>query len=153
MTVYRLSREKYVNDLSGMGAWLNGGRWNSRSKFALYTAQNVSLAKLEVAVHLDLDLIPNDYMLVEIYLPDDSSIKTFGFDDLVSDWNSIPHSESTQLIGDDFLEANEFLALKVPSAIVSQEFNCIINPQHSEFSLVKVINVEAFSFDERLFFR
>ena len=57
MKTYRLSRGKYANDISGIGARLNGGRWNSRGKNALYCAENISLAKLEVAVHLDLDLI------------------------------------------------------------------------------------------------
>ena len=151
MTVYRLSREKYMNDLSGMGAWLNGGRWNSRGKFALYTVQHVSLAKLEVAVHLDLDLIPNDYMLVEIFLPDEAITKTVWVEDLETDWNSIPHSESTQLFGDDFLEANQYLALQVPSAIVLQEFNFIINPRHPDFPKVAVKTVAPFSFDARLF--
>ena len=151
MIVYRLSHKKYANDLSGTVAWLNGGRWNSRGKFALYAAQHVSLSKLEVAVHLDLDIIPNDYVLVEIYLPDGTTIKTVRMDELESDWNSIPHSESTQLFGDDFLEANQYLAIKVPSAIVPQEFNYIINPKHKDYSEVRVLNVEMFSFDTQLF--
>ncbi len=151
MKAYRLARQKDANDLSGTGARLNGGRWNSRGKNALYTAQNISLAILEVAVHLDLDLIPNDYCLIEIDIPDKVSIKTISKTKLSPDWDSIPHSDSTQLIGDTFLDQNKYLVLKTPSAIVSQEFNLIINPQHPEFRKVKIKSVTPFNFDDRLF--
>lgn len=153
MKIYRLSREKFANDLSGMGARLNGGRWNSKGKNAIYTAENVSLAKLEVTVHLDLDLIPNDYCLIEIELPDDIKIKTLDISKLSQDWNTIPHSESTQLLGDDFLDNNEYVALKVPSAIVPQENNYILNPHHPDFLEVKITKIETFTFDNRLFNR
>lgn len=153
MKLYRLSREKYASDISGTGAKLNGGRWNSRGKSALYTAENISLAILEVAVHLDLDLIPEDYYLIEIELPETATIQTLNPSDLKRHWDSLPHSESTQLLGDDFLVANEYLALKVPSAIVPQEHNFIINPLHPDFLKVKITKTDAFSFDNRLFKR
>lgn len=153
MKIYRLSREKYTRDLSGTGAMLNGGRWNSRGKYALYTAENISLAKLEVAVHLDFDLIPDDYYLIEIEMPDNATIQTIETAQLFEDWDSIPHSESTQRIGDEFLSSQEFLALKVPSAIVKQEFNYILNPAHTSYSQVKVTAIEPFQFDHRLFKR
>ncbi len=153
MKLYRLAREKYANDISGTGARLNGGRWNSRGKNALYSAENVSLAKLEVAVHLDLDLLPDDYCLIEIELPDKAIIKTLELSGLSDDWDSIPHSESTQLIGDDFLDENKFLALKVPSAVVPQENNYIVNPNHASFSEIKINKIERFTFDNRLFNR
>lgn len=151
MKIYRLSREKYARDLSGTGARLNGGRWNSRGKNALYSAENISLAKLEVAVHLDLDLIPDDYCLIEIELPKRAKIKILDVSELSSDWNTIPHSESTQILGDEFLDKNEYLALKVPSAVVPQENNYILNPNHPSYSSVKVTNIERFTFDDRLF--
>lgn len=153
MKLYRLSREKYATDISGTGAKLNGGRWNSRGKSALYTAENRSLAVLEVAVHMDFDLIPEDYFLIVIELPEKASIKNITVSDLSKHWDSLPHSESTQLLGDDFLDANQFLALKVPSAIVPHEYNFIINPLHPDFSKVKIITLEAFTFDNRLFKR
>jgi len=151
MKIYRLSRKKYANDLSGTGARLFGGRWNSRGINALYGAENISLAKLEVTVHLDLDIIPDDYFLIEIEIPENINIKVLEKEVLEADWNSIPHSESTQLIGDQFLDENKFLVLKVPSAIVPQEYNFILNPNHKKFSLIKITAIEKFTFDNRLF--
>ncbi|WP_299667288.1 RES family NAD+ phosphorylase [uncultured Polaribacter sp.] len=151
MKIYRLSREKYASDLLGTGARLNGGRWNSRGKNALYCAENISLAKLEVAVHLDFDLIPNDYCLVEIEIPKKATLLTLKKSELSQDWDSIPHSESTQLLGDYFLDENKYLILKVPSAVVNKEHNFIINPNHPTFSKIKITNIELFTFDNRLF--
>jgi RES domain-containing protein len=151
MKIYLLSRKKHANDLSGTGARLFGGRWNSRGINALYGAENISLAKLEVTVHLDLDIIPDDYFLIEIEIPENINIKVLEKEVLEADWNSIPHSESTQLIGDEFLDENQFLVLKVPSAIVPQEHNFILNPNHKNFSLIKITAIEKFTFDNRLF--
>lgn len=151
MKIYRLSKRKYAEDLSGTGARLNGGRWNSRSNEALYTAEHISLAKLEVAVHLNLDLIPDDYCLVEIDLPDDSKIKTLKVSELPKHWDCIPYAKATQLIGDSFLSETQFLALKVPSAIVHQEHNIILNPNHPDYNTVQISKIEAFQFDSRLF--
>lgn len=151
MKVYRVSRRKYADSLSGMGAMLYGGRWNSRGHSAIYTAQNISLAKLEVTVHLDLDLIPNDYCLTTIKLKDDCLIKEVFKEALPKNWNLIPSSYHSQSFGDAFLNENKFFALKVPSAIVPQEFNFILNPHHSAFKDIKITNIEEFYFDNRLF--
>lgn len=150
MKVYRLARRKYATDISGIGAKLNGGRWNSRGKKALYTAESISLALLEVAVHLGLDLLPTDYCIIEIEFPDTAPIKVLDKSTLIADWDAIPHAHYSQRIGDVFLEENAFLVLKTPSAIVTQEFNYIINPNHSRFNEVQLISIEAFSFDHRL---
>jgi len=151
MIVYRLSREKYASDLMGTGVRINGGRWNSRGKSALYTAQNISLAKLEVTVHLNLDLIPDDYCLITIEFPNEAEIKTIKVDELSLDWDTNPLSNSTQVIGDNFLNENKYLAFKVPSSIVHQEYNFIINPNYPSFSKVKIIKIEHFTFEDRLF--
>lgn len=142
---------KHARDLSGTGAKINGGRWNSRGIEVLYTAENISLANLEVAVHLSLDLIPDDYYLIEIEFPGNTSVLKLDHASLPTDWDSIPHSESTQLIGDEFLNKNEYLALKAPSAIVKQESNYILNPNHPGFKDVEIITIEPFNFDNRLF--
>lgn len=152
MRLYRLSRRKYAKDLSGTGAKLNGGRWNSKGNEALYTAEHISLAKLEVAVHISLDLIPDDYCLIELDLPDNSRIQTLKVSNLPKHWDYIPYAKATQMIGDKFLYETHFLALKVPSAIVHQEHNFILNPFHPDYKNVKILKIEEFRFDERLFY-
>lgn len=93
MRVYRLARKKYAKDLSGTGAKLNGGRWNSKGNEALYTAEHISLAKLEVAVHLSLDLIPDDYCLITLELPKSCKVKTLSLSDLPIAWDAIPYQK------------------------------------------------------------
>ena len=151
MKVYRISRQKHAKDLSGTGAKLNGGRWNSKGRSALYAAEHISLAKLEVAVHLDFDIIPDSYCLIEIELPDHLKIKIVEMDELPENWNAIPYLQSTQKLGDSILDQNEAVAFKVPSAVVSQEFNYILNPNHPDFKTIQISKIDSFSFDQRLF--
>lgn len=150
MRVYRLARKKYAKHLSGTGAKLNGGRWNSKGNEALYTAEHISLAKLEVAVHLSLDLIPDDYCLITLELPKSCKVKTLSLSDLPIAWDAIPYTKISQQVGDDFLKENKFIALKVPSAIIPQEFNYILNPFHTDYKRISILAVEDFNFDTRL---
>lgn len=150
MIVYRLSKEIYANDISGRGAEIAGGRWNSKGQTALYTAQSIALCVTEIAVHIPLGILPKDYRLVHIEIPD---VEFFEPKRLSKDWNTFPHPDSTQKIGDKFLKENKFLLMKIPSAAVQGEFNYIINPRHINFSDVKIKKIEKFTFDDRLFIR
>lgn len=150
MTVYRLAKKIYAKDLSGKGAEIAGGRWNSKGTPMLYTAQNIALCVSEVAVHLPLGILPKDYCLVHIEIPDEAVLE---LKKLPPSWNAIPHNNATQMVGDKFIKDRKFLALKVPSAAVQGEFNLLLNPFHKDFGGVKVVKVEKFSFDERLFLK
>jgi RES domain-containing protein len=103
MEAYRLCREKFSSELSGIGAAMKGARWNSIGAEMIYTASNRSLAMAEVAVHLSLATLPEDYMMMTIHIPDDISMKRLNVSDLPVDWNKFPHPSSTQLIGDRFI--------------------------------------------------
>lgn len=149
MTVFRLSREKYSRDLSGKGAELYGGRWNSKGVALLYTSESRALAFAEVAVHIPVGILPAHYFLVAISYPDSAPVKELSIKNLPADWRSNPHSGSTQKIGDAFVAAGKYLVLKVPSAVVPGDYNCLINPAHALFSQVKVVNREPFEFDSR----
>lgn len=149
MIVYRLAKSQYADDISGKGAELSGGRWNNRGTSILYTAESRALALLEVAVRIDLSNIPEEYRIVSISIPEDK-ISSLSLSQLPDNWNSIPHNASTQQIGDNFIEKESHLALKVPSAIVEQEFNILINPEHSDSNVVKVDKIEPFPIDQRL---
>lgn len=151
MRVFRLSKSKYSFDLSGKGAEMAGGRWNSKGKAVLYTGQSRALCTAEIAVHTPLGNIPTEYELVEITIPDGVEVKQIEISDLPSDWKSIPHSHATQEIGDKFLSENKFLVFKVPSAVVQGDFNFLINPVHKQFHEVEITLTESFDFDARLF--
>lgn len=151
MIVYRLAKKKFRHDLSGKGAELAGGRWNSKGVAMLYTSQSRALCLAEIAVNLPIGIIPINYYLVEIIIPDSVILNEMNVSRLKKDWNSFPHSSETQLLGDEFIFENKLLVLKVPSAVVQGDFNYLINPKHPHFNSVKIIKSEIFSFDERLF--
>lgn len=153
MIVYRVEREKYLHTtLQGVGASMSKGyRWNSFNTRLVYTAESRALATLEVSVHLDLsEDLPLDRFYVEIEIPDDISILEVKLEDLPDDWNYNPPAITTQTIGDDFVIYNEAAILKVPSSIVPQEFNYLINPNHTDFSKIKILNSTRMFFDSRI---
>lgn len=151
MELYRLSREKFAGSLSGKGAALKGARWNSVGVKLIYTAANRSLAMAEVAVHFTLGTIPPDYVMATIFVPDDVSLSQLATKDLPADWSAWPHSVSTQAIGDRFIAENKYAMLKVPSAVTQGDFNLLINPFHSDFSRIQIVQKENFPFDRRIF--
>jgi RES domain-containing protein len=151
MNVFRLSKQKFVNDLSGSGAELTGGRWNNIGTKILYTSDSRALCTAEIAVHTPIGVIPNDYYLITIEIPDSIEIYNPDTSSLSNDWKSFPHSEITQKIGENFISKREFLVMKVPSAVVQGDYNYLINPSHQDFDKIRIINKEKFTFDERLF--
>jgi RES domain-containing protein len=153
MIVYRLSRSVYSRDLSGKGAEKAGGRWNSKGVAVVYTSSSRALCVAEIAVHTPLGILPVDYHLVTIEIPDAVNIYKVSAASLPKDWRSIPHSGSTQKIGDAFIRENKFAIMKIPSAVVQGDFNYLINPAHKDFSLVKIASTEHFTFDDRLFLK
>jgi len=153
MIVFRVEREKYLRStLSGIGASMTKGfRWNSLQTKLVYTSESRALATLEASVHIDLsEDMPSDRFYVEIEIPNDITILEVNIDDLPNDWDSKPPSISTQTIGDDFVIENECAVLKVPSSIVPQEYNYLINPTHPDAKRIKVIGKSAMTFDSRI---
>ncbi len=153
MKVFRLAKEKYADDLSGKGAELAGARWNSKGIPMLYTSQSRALCLVEIAVHVPVGNIPTDYFLVEIEIPDEVEITVIEEETLQTDWNSLPHSQYTQNIGDTFISQNEFLVMRVPSAVVQGDYNYLLNPRHNGFNQINMVSKSPFAFDERLFAR
>jgi len=153
MKVFRIEREKYLETtLEGIGAALTEGyRWNSLNTYLVYTAESRALAMLEVSVHLDLsEDLPTDRYFVEIDIPDDITILEIKLEDLPAGWDAKPPILETQYIGDDFVEGKSATILKVPSSIVQQEFNYLINPNHPDSEKISVISATPFKFDNRL---
>jgi RES domain-containing protein len=151
MIVYRLSSGTYRNDLSGTGAKLYGGRWNSAGLRALYTTEHISLAVLEILVHIKSYGLPPDYHLITIEIPDTTAVVTIDQGKLKQNWkDDIAYG---QFIGDEFLNANQSLVLKVPSAIIDQEYNFVINPAHPDAAKIKIQSFKIFMFDKRLYLK
>jgi RES domain-containing protein len=145
---FRITRRPYA-DLTGEGARIVGGRWNSQRLPAVYLAEEPALAVLETLVHLDLppDLIPKDYVLMQVRfgpgLPVDGSWLEEGA-------TLPPDDDACRKVGDEFLRARRAVALRVPSVIVPFSRNVILNPLHPMISHVTIQAVDNFAFDRRL---
>jgi RES domain-containing protein len=147
MIIYRLATSEFADDLSGEGAKIYGGRWNPVGLAAVYISEFISLSILEILVRANKFTSPDFYTLLSIQIPESSTV-TIELKKLKSEWqNSI---EYTRSIGEEFLRDNQTLVLKVPSAIVTQEHNFLINPLHKDFKKVKVVNSELLELDKRL---
>ncbi len=152
MIAFRLSKQEYSDDLTGVGAELAGGRWNHKETRVLYTSDSRALCTAEIAVHTPIGLIPRDYFLTTIEIPDELKVDLVKTEYLPKNWRDFPYAGINQEIGDEFLNKGEFLILKVPSVVVQGDYNYLINPAHKDFKKIKIINKELlFSFDERLF--
>ena len=151
MEAFRLTRKQFSKTLSGKGAALKGARWNSAGIEMIYTAANRSLAMAEVAVHFTLATLPPDYMMMTLFIPDDISLLKLTSANLPADWNTFPFPSATQTIGDQFIIDNKYCVLQIPSAVTQGDYNLLINPHHAEFKKVKIVSVEKFLFDKRIF--
>jgi len=148
MIVYRITNSLYKDDISGSGAKIKGARWNMPGISMLYTAGSISLSALELLVHISFNDIQNFYHLLTISIPDDAA-KEISADKLKTDWQE--DEDYTAFMGTGFLRNNTNLILKVPSAIITEEHNYLINPGHADFKKVKIKRSKQFIFDKRLY--
>ncbi|MEO7263489.1 MAG: RES family NAD+ phosphorylase [Ferruginibacter sp.] len=151
MIVYRLASSAYKDDLTGTGAKLYGGRWNSIGFPALYCTQNLSLAVLEILVRTGINILPPEYSVIKLDIPEKVTVQKILNSKLKPGWKT--DIESTQWMGTEFLRNAKNAVLEIPSAIVDVEFNFLINPIHTDFKKIKLISAEKFEFDKRLFLR
>lgn len=151
MKIYRLTKEKYKDDLSGKGAETYGGCWNSKGTRILYAADSRALAKLEVAVNMPLNKLPKNYYMTTIVIPD-HLISKYDINILEGkDWKNNPPIKFTQTEGDEFIVSGKALAMRIPSSVVQGDFNYLVNPQHKDANKIEVVSSEEFNFDMRLF--
>jgi RES domain-containing protein len=138
MVAWRLCRRPHA-DLTGEGARLFGGRWNSAGRPVVYLAEHPALAALEVRVHLDLpfELLPVDFVLMQIVVPNDPETM------LANDAESVA-------LGDAWLTEARSPALLVPSMLVPHAWNVLLNPRHPDAGRASIREIEAFGFDPRL---
>lgn len=149
--VWRIVKEKFKHEaFTGEGAATFGGRWNSIGVPVVYTAESLSLATLEILVGgFPLTLI-SGYCRIVVEI-DASQIETFPKKKLPPDWSSFPAGEHCRHIGDTWMREKRTVALKVPSAVVAEEYNYLINPLHPDFGKIAIGKPEILSVDRRLF--
>lgn len=145
IAVWRLASGRYP-PLTGEGARLVGGRWNSPGRPLVYASESLALCLAECLVHLPARL-PLDYLAFQLAIPDDS-LGSIGADLLSDDWEL--DIGVTRAIGDAWLIQAKTVALAVPSAILPASTNFLINPAHPRFGEVQVLEQQPFRFDPRL---
>lgn len=150
MLLYRICKTRYAHDLSGTGARLAGGRWNRKGLALLYTSQSRALAALEFLVHLEFMTVPQEYSMLTIELPDELEIKLYKATELPADWQENPAPQSTIMLGSEWLTEGRTPVLIVPSTLISQEYNYLLNPLHERFKQIKLQDINPFRYDERL---
>lgn len=151
MIVYRLAKKKYIHDLSGWGAGLYGGRWNLKGTGMIYTSESRALAVLEYLAHVPLALIPGDLRIASIEIPEEILPRKITASDLPSEWREHPLPHQLAELGSLWASSKDSLLLQVPSAIIEQEFNILINPSHPDIQRVAILNIEDHRLDTRLF--
>lgn len=152
MLIYRIDRKKRQRDtLSGIGAEIYGGRWNLPGTRAVYCAGSRSLAILEMLVHMDMKHVPNDRIMVKIEVLDEISIPYQDRELLPANWEKFPYTHASQRVFTDWIQREGTgPVLALPSAVVPEEWNFIINPLHQDMAKIKVVEVKPLVIDERL---
>ena len=149
MRVWRLCKIKHIA-FDGEGARRAGGRWNRRGTRVVYTSESLSLAALELLVHCEIALAPEDLVAVPAEVPDAIAREELSAADLPRDWRVHPAPEGLARLGTDWIRRGKTAVLGVPSAVVPAERNFLLNPAHPDFARIRVGRPEPFSFDPRL---
>lgn len=148
-SAWRLTKTKYLSAAwDGEGARKAGGRWNGPGVAVVYASGSLSLALVEVLVHLTSEILPA-YSAVPIGF-DESLVTAVGAAQIPKNWKDSPPPGATQAIGSEWVAAARSAVLRVPSVVVPGEFNFLLNPAHRDFARVRIGAPMAFPFDPRL---
>ena len=148
--VWRIARRRHSLDRLGIGAREDGGRWNLPGTAVIYAGGTIAIAALEKFVHV-AGIVPPDLVLVRIELPSGYSAQAPSVADLPKDWDLLPPGRGSMDFGTQWARENRSLVLYVPSVLVPEERNAVLNPRHAEFSGVKMTIQRSFRFDSRMF--
>ena len=147
MFLWRISNHL---SLAGDGALRTPGRWHTRGRRVVYCAQSPAAALLEILVHFETDIqgLPVRYRLLKIEAPDDVNVERVAVDELPADWPE--KTEVTRAVGDSWLTNGSAALLSVPSAIVPETFNVLLNPAHPDTRRIVIVQSGEYAIDSRL---
>lgn len=148
MLLWRISNHA---SLDGRGGLIASARWHTLGRPIVYLAETPAGALAEILVHLELDpaALPTHYQLLKAEAPDDISIRTIGEPDLPANWRAdLVH---TRTVGDEWLASGSTALLKVPSSIVPETWNFLLNPHHADAARIRIVWHREYPWDRRLF--
>jgi RES domain-containing protein len=140
-----------ANDLSGAGAKNTGGRWNSVGTALIYSATSIALATIETVLHMRGGDLPFNRFLVRIDVPDDVWAARVVLDPLPGGWDAVPSGMTSRATGDAWVRSSSSALLLVPSVIVPDEYNVLINPLHPDVASISATTVKRWIYDPRFF--
>lgn len=146
------TRAYQADDMTGLGAKISGGRWNSEGNSIVYASSSIALACLETVVHLGSSGLPLNRYLVQITIPEgiwDARLELSQTAAPVG-WDALPESETSLRYGDAWLSGATSAVLLVPSIVVPEEQNILINPAHPDAASIKAVKVRKWLYDSRL---
>jgi len=147
---WRITKARHAGTaFTGLGARLYGGRWNRPGRAVVYTAGSVSLAVLEMLVHLEAIELLRRYVIFEVAF-DDALVTAVDAGKLPRNWRKSPAPGAVRAVGDDWILAGKSAVLRVPSVVVPREWNYLLNPLHPDFAKIKIGRKEGIRFDPRL---
>ena len=149
MQVWRICSRRHQR-FDGEGARLYGGRWNYPGTAVVYTSASLALAALDLFVHIDVDLLPNDLVAIAAEVPERLAVETVKVASLPKNWRRYPALESLKDIGTNWAARGSTAILAVPSAIIPEEQNYLLNPAHRGFKQVRLRRSIPFHFDPRM---
>jgi RES domain-containing protein len=151
MRVWRIIPKLHLSQaFDGEGARRFGGRWNGLGTRVVYASATLSLAALEFFVNLDRDTEPDQLVAVSADIPDDTRIGYIEVSDLPKNWRSYPVPEELQDLGTAWVASASAAVLVIPSAVIPEEHNYLLNPAHPDFKRFRLNKPEAFHFDPRM---
>ncbi|KJH69612.1 hypothetical protein UH38_22980 [Aliterella atlantica CENA595] len=152
MRVWRICNAKWAaTAFDGTGAKLYGGRWNPIGVTVVYTSSSLALATLELLVHLGVKTSPQAYVAIAADIPSTIAIEQVDKSNLPVDWRRDPSPSSLAAIGQQWVSRGNSAVLQVPSAVIDEEWNYLLNPQHLDFAQIAIAAAREFQFDSRLF--
>jgi RES domain-containing protein len=147
MLVYRIVHKRYSNSLYASGL---AGRWNSKGNKVVYCAESISLAFLENMIRRKGVGFNHDFKIMFIEVPSNTKIAIINVEDLEKDWRDSDNYSKCQVVGDKWYNENISLSIKVPSAVLPEAFNYVINTAHKDYKKVKLLEVTDLIPDERI---
>jgi RES domain-containing protein len=151
---WRISKARYAippsSAFDGEGARRRGGRWSAPGHRVAYASANLALAALEYFVNLDPQDAPTDLVSVRVDIPDEIQVDRIESVSLPQNWQQHPYPTKLQDIGDLWLESRSSVCLLVPSVVIPEEYNFLVNPEHPAFNALAFHEATAFVFDPRM---
>ena len=149
MKVYRIGKTKHANDITGEGAKLFGGRWNHKLVPCIYTSESRALALLEYTVNINIEEIPRALSIATFEIAA-NSIEVIKENKLPGNWRQSPVPSSTKDFGTHLLRTSSHAVFRIPSSIIPEEYNYILNPLHLNNKHFKIVDIKDFIYDVRI---